>query len=45
LIHSRRPRKTKLMVVYFIADTFFVVLGDDESVIARQVHDFEMTRR
>ena len=43
--HSRRQRQTKLMLVYFIMDSFFVAAGDDESVIAQQLHDFEMTRR
>jgi len=33
------------MPVYFIMDSFFVAAGDDESVIAQQLHDFEMTRR
>jgi hypothetical protein len=43
--HSRRQRQTKLMLVYFIMDSFFVAAGDDESVIAQQLHDVEMTRR
>jgi hypothetical protein len=43
--HARRQRQTKPMLVYFIMDSFFVAAGDDESVIAQQMHDVEMTRR